>query len=230
MMGQKRCVKCTCSVSAEPLMTRIAQAATSDQEPYSPARPTAPPTSRLAASQSPSRRRHRQPRRAQHAAAIAGPNPHSASSPRRRLAPLAICGGSRATSRARDGLSAAVPAPRPPCAIAVARSCAPTAEGHSCRCGCGRRRALSTGRSPAAARSHSSARTPRPARSHLSRALVSSPAVSNRLGRGVAWGSLAQRSSTPLTVFLRPVFSCFVASWRSRARLASVPDLASARA
>ena len=69
-----------------------------------------------------------------------------------------------------------------------------TAEGHSCRCG--RRRALSTGRSPAAARSHSSARTSRPARSHLSRASASSPALFDGFGRGrgAAWLSC---SSTP---------------------------------
>ena len=118
-------------------------------------------------------------------------------------------------------------APPPPCAIAVARSCAPTAEEHSCRCG--RRRALSTGRSPAVApltllRSDLAARSLSPlARTRILARFVRPPWPR----RWAAWLSAAAR---PFTVFLPPVFGCFVASWRARARQASVLGLASARA
>ena len=174
----------------------------------------------------PSRRQHRQPPRSQQLRSQV-PNPHGASSPRRRPAPLAICGGSRSTAQARDGRSAAVAASRPPCAIAVARSCVATAEEHSCRCG--RRRALSTGRSPAAApltllRSDLAARSLSPlARTRILARFVRPPWPR----RWAAWLSAAAR---PFTVFLPPVFGCFVASWRARARQASVLGLASARA
>ena len=73
------------------------------QPPHSP---PVPPTTRLAASPSPGRRQHGHPWRIQHvmslqSTAIADPALVAATptSPRRRLAPLAICGGrSRGTS------------------------------------------------------------------------------------------------------------------------------------
>ena len=44
------------------------------------------------------------------------------------------------------------------------------------------------------------------------------------------WAAWLSAAACPFTVFLPPVFGCFVASWRARARQASVLGLASARA